>query len=460
MKGNWLTSAVALLIFAMLLGGVGIALRDWVLKIGAEPQVITAAELIAKGPGENHYVRITECEFGPAVLDKGPNASYAYLPVYPRGGAAGAKTPPIIYRSGSAGDANELAAISRPPQPLEGVIGNNLIAIGSASNPEVLKAYPGLDPGRTLYLRQMDGPFREMVLGTWGGAGLCLFLGLLCLAVGLRPSKVATIPEGRGAVGRAAGRRSSVARYRGTASEVPAEVLALGPADHIHKPGPLFMLAREQPILVTGAGLFLVAAPMAGMALGGLDGGFVMLGLFAVVIVGVLIALLPFLQRDLPSYLVFPDALVEVKGDEFAVIPWDQIKELNAPRTVVTNDGQQFPLSGMVQDLGRLYDAVQSRLHDRLMPAIRSELNAGQAVPFGRFTLSRTTLGYDSKEVSWDRVSSMQIIVRGGNRSLNIWDGHILPWCSANLSAVPNDWLFLDALRSVCPPHLLVPVKG
>jgi len=45
-----------LLVVAVAGGVIGWLVRDWRLKIGAEPQTITAAQVAAQGPGHNHYV--------------------------------------------------------------------------------------------------------------------------------------------------------------------------------------------------------------------------------------------------------------------------------------------------------------------------------------------------------------------------------------------------------------------
>jgi hypothetical protein len=248
-----------------------------------------------------------------------------------------------------------------------------------------------------------------------------------------------------------------VPRYRGTADSVPPEVLALGSAENIHKPAPLLLFARDNPAAAIGVGLLVIAAAMGPLVFGVVNSIYVVMGLFVLVLGGGLFAMLPFLSKGIPTFLVFKDALVEVKGDEFAVLRWDEIKELNPPRIVVTNDGQQFDLNGMVQDLGRLYNAVHSRLRARLIPQVTAALKAGQPVSFGEFTLSPMSISYGAKTLSWGQVTSMQVSVYRGSRSLNIWDGHILPWCIASLSEVPNDWLFLEAVKIVCPPHLLAP---
>lgn len=271
----------------------------------------------------------------------------------------------------------------------------------------------------------------------------------------------------------AAGSTSAVPRYRGPSGSippdllalgsaehlhriVPPEILALGPAERLHKPAPLLLFARENPVTLIGTGLLLIAAGALELGLGGVDSLALVFGMFGLMVVGVLIAMLPAIAKGIPTFLVYPDALVEVKGNEFAVLRWDEIKELNAGRVLVTSDGQQFHLNGMVEDLGRLYKAVQSRLQARLMPQVTAALNARQPVTFGPFTVSPTWIGYRGKKLAWGEVTSMRIVVTGGQRTLHIRDGHILPWCSVNLARVPNDWLFQDAVKRVCPPHLLV----
>ncbi len=468
MKRTWLTAALASFVLAALLGGFGGFMRDWVLKLDSQPQVITAADLVAKGPGDNYHVRITDCDFGPAVLEKGPNDSHAWFPVYPRRGEFRDKaSPPIVYRSAS--DPREVAVLSRPPRVLEGVVCNGITGLEMKATGDFLKAYPGLDQSRVWYVRQLDGPFREVVLGAWAGAVLFTLVGLVALEkwrTAPAAPPVEAVPQTTAAASEEAPApraTAAVPRYRGTRDALPPEVVALGQAEHIHQPGPLLRLARDNPAMVTIPGSLIVVAGLGIMMAYGLPGDrFLSIGLFVVMMAGLIVALLPWLQGGIASYLVFKDALVVVEGDDFIVIRWEELKELNFPRLLVTSDGQKFMLANMVEDLGRLYDTVQFRLRERLLPPVVAALQAGQSVTFGPFTVSKDAISYEGKTLPWSRVRSMQITANAqmGTRTLSIWEGSFLAWCNGNLNAVPNDWLFLDAVKMVCPPHLLVPAGG
>jgi hypothetical protein len=183
--------------------------------------------------------------------------------------------------------------------------------------------------------------------------------------------------------------------------------------------------------------------------------GFVFAGIAA----GLCFAVWPFFPVKLLTYAVCRDALVLIEDDDFTVIPWDAITQLNAPRSLVTADGQSFALSSNVEGLGTLHETVLSRVAERLLPPVLATLREGGPVAFGPFRVSRTGIGHEGRMLSWNEVGKMNIPADPG-RALNylfVWKrGCVWPSCHGDLGGIPNGWLFLEVVRRVCPKRLLV----
>jgi hypothetical protein len=251
---------------------------------------------------------------------------------------------------------------------------------------------------------------------------------------------------------------AAVRHYHGGGGAVPPEVRALGRAERVHRPLKWFLLAHEHPALfvaVAAGVLLLDVALLAG--LGTPDSPLAALFVFVTLAAAVVLAALPFLRLDLRSYAVFPDALVVVLDNDFAVIPWDAVTELEPPRALVTADGRRFQVAGHVEALALLYDRARARVRDRLLPRALAAVKAGEAVRFGPFRVSSAALHFRGKALPWSDVARLNVSADPAGRLLLVWRrGSAVPWCRGELDRVVNDWLLLDVLQSVCPPGLLV----
>src|SRR5262249_15537536 len=123
-----------------------------------------------------------------------------------------------------------------------------------------------------------------------------------------------------------------VRRYRAADGALPPEVTALGHAESIHRPGQWLRSARKQPVVFVIGGLALAIGPLVVLANVELPGGAFRVIFFLPIIAGLFIAALPYLTRDLATYIVFPSHLVIVQKNNFVLIPWDAVEQLNGPR--------------------------------------------------------------------------------------------------------------------------------
>jgi hypothetical protein len=373
-KRRWLRSPVLWFVLFLALGGFGWLHRDWVLKTEDDPQTLTAADLAANGPGDNHHVSLTDYELGEPVVVPTGQTHVLWFPVYARGQARAGGPPRILFRSRMCDTQAEIDAVRKEPPDVTGVALNGLPSAPAQVPLSVVQALPGFDPAKVWYLDETWPLGRYMVMGSSAGAGLCAALGVLTLVLRRRAGKdgshavaaEAPLPVGAG----------PVRRYRGAAGAVPPEVKALGLAESIHRPEGWLRWSRKQPALYVVGGLALTAGTLVAVCNVELPDGSIRVIFYLPILVGLFIAALPHLTADLATYIVFPTHLVIVQKNDYVVIPWDAIDRLswpdsfrlNAPSPVFTADGQHFTLERTVQDPGRLYETIRSRLRRRLLP--------------------------------------------------------------------------------------------
>jgi hypothetical protein len=471
---------VLLIIFAVLVGGFGFAVRDWAFKIKPEPSPLTAAELAANGPGANRYVRITDYEIGePIIQSYGGTRFDVWLPVYPAGKAKDKGLPPIVFLGANVGS-KEKDQLKNGTEPLEGIVGNAISGLLQKPGKSVLAKYPGLSEGKAWCVKAKDGPFRELAFGSWIAAASFAALGLLSLLVGPsmgRPPTHALAGEEvsaallAGGAARAKDRWTpmpnealAVRCYAGQPGQAPKEVLALGKVGPLQQPSNLFTITKANPILTVLLGFVLIviaAALISVLPLPRNPTGVLFLVLLAVL--GAVVVILPFVQKETPpAYVLMDAALVLVRDYIYTLIPWSAFRQLNFPRTAVVADGQAFDICPDVANFGEVYDMVQQCIRRRLMPPALANLEAGGYVDFKPFQVGAAAIAHSGEASPWNEVSSIKVTthVQSQTRTLTICrHGKLLPWCRTTLNKVPNYWLLLEIITRVCPAHLLVTAK-
>jgi hypothetical protein len=159
-----------------------------------------------------------------------------------------------------------------------------------------------------------------------------------------------------------------------------------------------------------------------------------------------------------PTYIIFKQALVIVIGDDFTVIPWSAIAELNSNYTLKTLDGQTFRLATEVEHFPKLFARLQKRIRERWLPPLAAEVDAGGFITFGEFSLSRTEVAHEGRTLPWEAIGSVQIWSDPAGRQRRLIIREIdsrSSWCQVDLNRTPNDWLLIEVLQRLCPPHLL-----
>jgi hypothetical protein len=471
--GGYIQGALTLVV-AGLLAWFGWHFRDYGWKLGLTPQALSAADLVANGPGNNFKVRLSDCHLGEPLVEtfKG-NVTDAWFPVYispPARGDKGPAIPPIFYHRTVSEPAAELEA-ARRHLVVQGAVANDLSGWQDRPSLALLRAYPGLETASVIFVRETNIPLQYLVYAAWAGAVLLAGAGGLSLvkATRARGAEKEVAPAREGSPTQLPVRRSTdvVPVYHAAPGEIPPEVAALGRPTSIHKPSWIYRVGQEQPAVALTIGLAAIGLAVLLLLTVWINGrGYVGGGIALIGLAGVGFLVLPFARfASSETYLAYPDVLVIIQGDTFSVIRWEDIQELNAPRTIVTADGQAFVLAGFndVEGLGVIHERVKGDLTRRLLPPLIATLESGGEVAFGKFTVSRESIGYDGTTVPWERVAGVTITsnVSLGMRHLVVKErGCLLPTLSGELNGVRNDWLFLEAVRLVCPRRLLTTARA
>jgi hypothetical protein len=167
------------------------------------------------------------------------------------------------------------------------------------------------------------------------------------------------------------------------------------------------------------------------------------------------------------SYFVYHDGLAVVQGEEWTVVRWDEIRELQSPTItgssfqIVTRQGREVLIDQWVKDYGTLIQSVLDRVDELLLPPALEAVEAGRRVQFGPFGVSRRGLTYKGKKLPWKDVKSMWLQVWRGARLLRIRRrGGLFLWCWYDINRIPNDHVFYHVLCRTAPPHLLKEARG
>ncbi|MGL6073151.1 MAG: DUF6585 family protein [Fimbriiglobus sp.] len=161
------------------------------------------------------------------------------------------------------------------------------------------------------------------------------------------------------------------------------------------------------------------------------------------------------------DHVVFQSALVTLHGDLCAVFPWEAIEcSVGCPfdlrwqlRTV---DGVDFVVS-IGGGGGDLYETICHKLFEIQAPRMLHRMDRGEIVPFGeKIAMSRNGLVKKGETLSWRDMTSIKLVSSQMGRHLHVSGrGMILPWARISLNDMPNDRIFLELAKQLCPPRLL-----
>lgn len=187
------------------------------------------------------------------------------------------------------------------------------------------------------------------------------------------------------------------------------------------------------------------------------------------VLVGVGIIIKAFLDRNLRVY-IYESGLVFLKRNAKDVIRWDQIAFVwhKVKKTTTTNtttnystgyttttrstridhsyivqrvDGVKFVFDHTFSRLRELGKTIEQESARYLYPQAVAAYNAGQALVFGKMSVSFTGLSDGKKTLSWNELKSIKVDENNGAIAIRK-QGKWLNWSNISLSETPNIIVF------------------
>ena len=241
-------------------------------------------------------------------------------------------------------------------------------------------------------------------------------------------------------------------------NDIPPEIHALGTAEAVHQPHPVWATLANcryllAGVLLAGGGAWIGfcyqylrhQAHWDFMTLAGF-------GLVALLCLGG-----AFFLTALPSQratvFLYPGAAVIAEGGKLTLIPWKFL--LYANGRIWTTEGHKF-YCGLVER----YDAFEERVWDyslkHWLPGALQTVQAGGTVTVGPLSVSAAQISYCGKTATWQDVTEM-IVVMGRFYQLNIRTkgSAVFHWATINMHEVPNARCMEQLLMRICPEHLL-----
>jgi hypothetical protein len=243
-----------------------------------------------------------------------------------------------------------------------------------------------------------------------------------------------------------------------SAGQVPPEIQALGSAEAVHQPHPLWATLANCRILLAGV---LLAAGGACLGLAWLqfrnpgDWGALSMAGFGVVALGCLagafvLAAMP-VQRA--TFFLYPRAVVIADAGKLTLIPWKHA--LYSSGRLWTSEGQRF-YCGMIAR----FDAFEERIWDyslkHWLPDAMNKIKAGGVVTVGPLAVSQSDVSYCGKTAKWDDITQMQVTVgRFYQLNFHTKESSLFHWATINMHEIPNARSMEQILVRVCPERLL-----
>ena len=149
------------------------------------------------------------------------------------------------------------------------------------------------------------------------------------------------------------------------------------------------------------------------------------------------------------------------------VMPWDDVVEVRVTRrslhrldqdrcVLVAKDRHRMELTDHLQDIAEICSRVEQESVRRLVPPALASLQAGRAVAFGPFEVTKGGLTHASRQLRWSDVADAVvargfIVVGDTKRGIRVLPkrGGIIAWAKARYDEVPNAAVFLTLVKTL-----------
>jgi hypothetical protein len=171
------------------------------------------------------------------------------------------------------------------------------------------------------------------------------------------------------------------------------------------------------------------------------------------------------------SYLVFPEALVEKRGSQTQIIPWDKIREIYQTvhpawknYRIVTRKGCGIEFTGNIHNYRTLGDRIEEKVLQILLPAALADVEQGKTLRLGPLTVRQSALQFDGRTSAWNQTTmsvGLNLEPDSLNRRSRLMHLHVYsPERSkafkVELGKIPNFRLLIELVRHNWP-HTLPP---
>jgi len=164
-------------------------------------------------------------------------------------------------------------------------------------------------------------------------------------------------------------------------------------------------------------------------------------------------------KRDL-RVVVSPEGLSYTKAGKTDLIRWDDIAVVRQAITRVQHtftvrscnvqlrDGRKIRFNNALKNAKQLITTIQRAVTPRILARARQDYNAGQAVPFGKLSISRAGISKGKKTLPWDQVE--RVTVDKGTITVKK-QGSLFKWASATVAETPNFFVFAHLVGTEAP---------
>lgn len=181
-------------------------------------------------------------------------------------------------------------------------------------------------------------------------------------------------------------------------------------------------------------------------------------------------------DKNIPTYMVFADAIVAAQPDQsFVILRWDEFVETDRTNSffeamfsaslraslfnLKTADGYVLRVLSDVTEVKALEQTIIERTNAVLVPKAMTTIERGEVAKFGHLGLSREAFHVSDYVYPWQTVKSLEVVYWRGIQLCRMcssgWLFGLWPACNAELYRLPNGAAFEETLRQVAPSHLL-----